>query len=518
MAVTQLDAARQVKDASVTNEKLAGSIALSKLAEAVIQADGGQAFTADQPMGGFKLTGLGTPSAGTDAATKGYVDNLTLGFSWKDSVRAATTGNVTLSGTQTIDGVALSVGQRVLVKNQTAPEENGIYVVAAGAWARATDADAWDELVSATVVVDEGTVNADTIWRSTVDAGGTLDTTAVVWDDMPGPQDILVDDTATLDLTKTGNTITGTVLDSPTLEGQDSAFHLDRANHTGANDADTLEGATLAQVRDRSTHTGDINGPLLIDEPSNAETAATLTVKANDGSAQKAIQDWVDDEGVVVSRMWNTWWWNKEFAGFGTSWALTAYDNPTDLNLRGALTFDTSGVHLTQGASLVRLFGDDLFLNAPKIGFHSATPVVQQNADTVADLWTALKAYGLLDTASDAPTIPDTEAIQDIIGAMVSGNTETNITVTYDDTNGKLDFVVTSSNRVVRETPTGAVNGTNTTFVLASAPAAGSEEVFLNGILQEPGAGNDYTISGDTITYLAAPETGDRLRVSYVPA
>jgi hypothetical protein len=70
-------------------------------------------------------------------------------------------------------------------------------------------------------------------------------------------------------------------------------------------------------------------------------------------------------------------------------------------------------------------------------------------------------------------------------------------------------------NNVVRETPSGSVNGTNTTFTLANTPVSGSEQVFLNGLLQEPGSGNDYTISGATITYLAAPLTGDRLRVTY---
>jgi hypothetical protein len=69
---------------------------------------------------------------------------------------------------------------------------------------------------------------------------------------------------------------------------------------------------------------------------------------------------------------------------------------------------------------------------------------------------------------------------------------------------------------VTRETPTGAVNGTNTSFVLANTPVAGSEQVFLNGILQEPGSGNDYTISVATITYLTAPVTGDKVRVNYI--
>jgi hypothetical protein len=74
---------------------------------------------------------------------------------------------------------------------------------------------------------------------------------------------------------------------------------------------------------------------------------------------------------------------------------------------------------------------------------------------------------------------------------------------------------LTTANFVTRETPTGSINGSNTTFTLANTPTAGTEEVFLNGILQAPGAGNDYTISGATITMLTAPLTGERLLVNY---
>ena len=76
--------------------------------------------------------------------------------------------------------------------------------------------------------------------------------------------------------------------------------------------------------------------------------------------------------------------------------------------------------------------------------------------------------------------------------------------------------IVRATNYVVREIPSGAVNGTNTAFTLASAPVAGSEQVFLNGILQDPGSGNDYTISAATITMLSAPAVGDKIRVTYL--
>lgn len=137
--------------------------------------------TGDVAMGGFKITGLGTPTANTDAATKAYVDNVAQGLDAKASVRAATTANITRSGTQTIDGVALIAGDRVLVKNQTAPAENGIFVVAAGAWSRATDMDAWTEVPNAFCFVEEGTTQADTSWVCTSNAGGTLDTTSITF-------------------------------------------------------------------------------------------------------------------------------------------------------------------------------------------------------------------------------------------------------------------------------------------------------------------------------------------------
>lgn len=79
-----------------------------------------------------------------------------------------------------------------------------------------------------------------------------------------------------------------------------------------------------------------------------------------------------------------------------------------------------------------------------------------------------------------------------------------------------LDAKLTTANYVVRETPSGTVNGTNTSFTLAHTPVAGSESVFLNGILQEPGTGNDYTISTNSITFLFTPVVGDKIRVSYI--
>lgn len=88
----------------------------------------------------------------------------------KQSVRVATTAAIALAGLQTIDGVVLVAGDRVLVKDQAADAENGIYVAAAGAWARATDADSGTKLTAGALVpIEAGTVNADTLWMLKTD-------------------------------------------------------------------------------------------------------------------------------------------------------------------------------------------------------------------------------------------------------------------------------------------------------------------------------------------------------------
>jgi len=152
------------------------------------------------------------PTSGQDVANKQYVDNLSQGLDAKQSVRVATTANVTNltnSCPMVVDGVTLNVGDRVLVKNQTTVAQNGIYAVSIvgtgnnGQWWRDTDTDTWNELVSAYCWVELGTTQADTGWLCTVDAGGTLETTAVTWVQFSGAGQI----TAGAGLTKTGNSL-----------------------------------------------------------------------------------------------------------------------------------------------------------------------------------------------------------------------------------------------------------------------------------------------------------------------
>lgn len=132
-----------------------------------------------------RLVNLADATANTDAVTKQQLDSAVRGLSWKTAVKAATTTNGTLAtayaNAQTIDGVTLATGDRILLKNQTTGSENGIYTVnASGAPTRAVDADSTTELDSATVTVQQGTVNADTVWTQTANAP-TVGTTSLVW-------------------------------------------------------------------------------------------------------------------------------------------------------------------------------------------------------------------------------------------------------------------------------------------------------------------------------------------------
>lgn len=151
-----------------------------------------------------KITGLADPTSETDAANKRYVDAAVVGIDWKASVKAATTADITLSGTQTIDGVSVGAGDRVLVKSQTNKTENGIYTAAAGAWSRSTDADTAAEVTSGfAVFVEQGTVNADSGWVLTTDSAVILGTTELDFTQFTGLGQI----TAGNGLTKTGNTL-----------------------------------------------------------------------------------------------------------------------------------------------------------------------------------------------------------------------------------------------------------------------------------------------------------------------
>ena len=122
-----------------------------------------------------RITSLADATAATDGVTKQQMDAAIRGLSWKTAVRVATTTNGALATAyangQTVNGISLVTGDRILIKDQTTQTENGIYTVnASGAPTRALDADSSAELDGATVTVQVGTVNPDTVWTQTTTA------------------------------------------------------------------------------------------------------------------------------------------------------------------------------------------------------------------------------------------------------------------------------------------------------------------------------------------------------------
>jgi hypothetical protein len=189
-------------------------------------------MTAALNMGSQVINAVQTPSVGTDAANKNYVDtaisNLNSLFKAKPSARAASTANVTVSnpGTAVFDGVTLATNDRLLLKNQTAPAENGLYVFNGSgvALTRGSDMDIWAEVNGAFVSVDEGTTNADTLWLCTSNAGGTLGTTAITWQQIPSAAGLVSSNFVTRETPSgsvNGVNVTFTLANTPTAGSEE---------------------------------------------------------------------------------------------------------------------------------------------------------------------------------------------------------------------------------------------------------------------------------------------------------
>lgn len=204
-------------------------------------------------LSGGSLTGdlqlIASPVNATSAITKSYVDNLITGITWKQEVKAATTGNITLSGTQTIDGVAMVANDRALVKNQTSAIDNGIYQVQAGAWIRPTDADSSAEIGSATVLVRNGTTNKNTQWTCTNAVDPILGTDNITFGQISGAGTYvngtgisLTGNVFSLDLTRTASaSVTGLLSSADWSVFSNKANPVDVLQLTGS-------GQTVSQV------------------------------------------------------------------------------------------------------------------------------------------------------------------------------------------------------------------------------------------------------------------------------
>ena len=323
-----------VANGAITNAKVANdaAIATSKIAnfDTAVQSsrlDQMAAPTASVSLNSQKITGLADGTSASDAATVGQVQASASGLDAKASVRAATTANITiaddLNNGDEIDGVTLSTGDRVLVKNQTDKTENGIWVVGTTP-ARAADADGAGELSGGSFTfVEEGTVNADTGYVVTTNGSITPGTTAHDWAIFSRAGELVAGD----GLTKTGATLavdsSVARLTGATFTGKvevshatDPAFKVGSGHGTGAAlDAGSKPAINVADP----TNAQDAATKNYVDNTINAGTYAadvgngtdtSITVTHNLGTRDVVVQVYRNsgnyDEVIVETRRTST--------------------------------------------------------------------------------------------------------------------------------------------------------------------------------------------------------------------
>jgi len=326
----------KIADGAVTSAKIANdtivdadinsaaAIAQSKISNLTTDLDAklpkaGGTMSGAIAMGTNKITGLGTPTDATDAATKAYVDSAAQGIDWKASVRAASTSNVDIAGWLQmnavmigIDGVTGLGGHRILLKNQTDATENGIYLVSANgsSLSRATDADTGTELTSNfAVFVEQGTTNADQGYVLTTDGAITVGTTALNFTQFTGLGQIVagtgLDKTGnTLDIDSTVVTLTGTqtltnkTLTSPVINTPTGITKSDvgLANVDNTSDANKPVSTATQTALDLKAPlaspalTGTPTAPTAAADTNTTQIATTAFAKAEADAAQSAAE------------------------------------------------------------------------------------------------------------------------------------------------------------------------------------------------------------------------------------
>ena len=521
----------------------------------------------------YRITNLVDPVNPQDAATKSYVDEARQGLDVKDSVRVATTTNITLSGLQTIDSVSVIAGDRVLVKDQSTSAQNGIYVASAGAWSRSTDANTNAKVTTGMFTfVEDGGVNSDSGWVLTTNNPITLNTTALVFAQFSGAGQI----SAGAGLTKTGNTInvetasTGRiVVNADNIDLAVTGVSAASYGNTGFNvpniGVDAYGRITTAANRDifgtplanlvfaspdGATGTPTFRSIVSNDITSLAATKITgILPVANGGtglnsSAAANGQLLIGNStGFTLATITGT---ANEIVVTNGAGSITLDIASTYVGQTSITTLGTIGTGVWQGTAIGVAYGGtglttyavgDLIYASASTTLAKLTAVATGNVlisggVTTAPSWGKVGltthvsgTLGIANGGTNTATAPTNGQL--LIGnagnyAVANLTAGTGVTITNGAGTITISANATDSvlvaNYVVREAPSGTPNGVLTTFTLAATPVAGKEEVYVNGILQNSGTGNDYTISGATITFLAGaiPQTNDVIRVTYL--
>ena len=442
-----------------------GVASLSGTANEVEVTNVGTAYTIGLPndvtLGG-NLTINGTPSNATHAATKGYVDSVAEGLHIHASAVAATTANIDLStdleNGDVLDGVTLATGNRVLVKNQSNAAQNGIYVVqASGAAVRATDFDAPAEVDGGDFIfVTGGTVNDNTGWVQTSTGVTTIGTDPIVFTQFSGA---------------------GTYQAGNGLNLSGNTFVIDTGVTVDLSTAQTLSNKTLTSPSVSGLYLSD--GGFLVEGVANEyETTVTFT----EPTADRTIT-FKDGTGTV---------------------AFTS-DIPTSTDGLGE---GSSNLYFTDERA------QDAVAAAIAAGTHSNITITYDDA---TNKFTFAAENGVGDSTTDNLSEGTTnlyftnERAEDAVGGMVTGNTETGISVTYDDTSGKLNFAV--DDQFPSKSTTNLAEGTNLYFTDARAVTAlqavvpNFTSVDVNSLARQIAATSSGNAGVQTVAYQFAKAT-----------
>lgn len=544
MAVTKVRGNTQIIDETIFNAQIAptAAIATTKLADGAefIQRDGSVAFTGDVDLGGNELTNAADPTSSTSLATKAYVDSVAQGLAVHQPVRVATTAELaatydngtsglgaTLTGPQevlVIDGVTLELNDRVLVKDQSTGStqfENGIYYVstlgvdATTAWVltRAVDFDnsPTNEIHDGDFFfVTEGSLYGTTSWVQTETDPITVGTDAILFAQFSGAGTY----TDGAGILLTGNSFSVRVDDTTIEIGGDDLLNI-KASGVGTTElaADSVTAAKLNVDTAGSGLTQDGSGALQVNVDNDTLAITGDQVHINAGGVDTTE---LANDSVTAIKI------NSDVAGNGLGQNVGT----------GALevNVDDSTIEITTDSLNVK----DLGITTAKLATDSVT-AAKINSDVAGLGIVQNGGTGALDVNVDDSTLEiATDTVQvkalgigtshiadDAVTAAKIDSTVAGTGLSQDGTGAlQIDYTTVWGKWVIREVPSGSINNVNTTFTLANTPIVGSEQIFLNGVLQNAGAGNDYTISGATITMndapLGTPGQSDVLLVTYI--
>jgi hypothetical protein len=219
--------------------------------ESIIRANRLDQFAAPSAsvsFGSQNITNLLDPTSAQHAATKNYVDSVAQGLDAKISVATLATANITLSGNQTIDGVFVIIGTRILLTGQTTTSQNGLWVGSSSSWHRPTDFAAASSQFGTYVLVEGGSATwASTGWVLATSTSVVVDTDPQVWTQFSGAGDIAV----TTPIQKTGNTLS--LLTVPTTLGGTNATTISAARTNLSSTANPLPQKYSVLVGDGSS-------------------------------------------------------------------------------------------------------------------------------------------------------------------------------------------------------------------------------------------------------------------------